>query len=73
LHGLAFSLLPSDGAVKTKNPPPVGSGFWLNRCYESKTRRRAGKQRVRKQQVQIRFHRATLVHFLCLVIGKFVE
>jgi hypothetical protein len=50
LHGLAFLLLPRDGEVKTKNPPPSGSGL-IKFVDESKPGCRAAKQRVRKQQV----------------------
>jgi len=56
VHGrLAFLLLPSGGQVKTKNPPPVGSGL-INFANESKPDCRAGQQRVRKQQVQVAIH-----------------
>jgi hypothetical protein len=44
--------LPSGDEVKTKNPPPSGSGL-INFVNESNPYRRAGQQRVRKQQVQI--------------------
>jgi hypothetical protein len=50
VHGLAFLLLPRDGEVKTKNPPPTGSGL-INFVNESKPDCRAGQQRVLKQQV----------------------
>jgi len=58
LHGLAFLLLPSGDAVKTKNPPPFGSGFLINLVNESKPDRRATQQqRVQKQvQIQIAIH-----------------
>jgi hypothetical protein len=49
---LAFLLLPSGDEVKTKNPPPSGSGL-INFANESKPDRHAGQQRVRKQQIQI--------------------
>jgi len=53
---VAFSLLPAGGPVKTKNPPPSGSGFDKS-CEYSKPDCRAGKQqRVRKQQVQVAIH-----------------
>jgi hypothetical protein len=38
--------------LKTKNPPPSGSGL-INFLNESKPRCRAGKQRAGQQQVQI--------------------
>jgi hypothetical protein len=47
--------LPSGDEVKTKNPPPSGSGL-INFVNESKPDRRAGQQRVRKQQVQVLIH-----------------
>jgi hypothetical protein len=50
VHGLAFLLLPSGDEVKTKNPPPSGSGL-IKFVNESKPDRRAGQQRVCKQQV----------------------
>src|SRR5580704_1206836 len=53
---LAFLLLPSGGQVKTKNPPPSGSGFLINSGECSKPVCRAGQQRVRKQQVQVVIH-----------------
>jgi hypothetical protein len=73
MHGLlAFLVLPSGGRVKTKNPPPYGDGFDKFR-ENSKPVRRAGQKRVRKQQVQVVLHGATIAHLLCLVIGKIVE
>jgi hypothetical protein len=66
VHGrLAFLLLPSGDEVKTKNPPPSGSGL-INFVNESKPGRRAGKQRVCKQQVQVEIHRMkiALVYFV---------
>jgi hypothetical protein len=66
--------LSSGGAVKTKNPLLFGSGFLLKSFEnESKPGCRAGKQRVRKQQVQINVHGVTLVHLFCFVTGKVVE
>jgi hypothetical protein len=59
--------LPSGDEVKTKNPPPSGSGFWLNLGHESKPSRRAGQQRVRKQQVQVLIHRDKLTGRMILV------
>jgi hypothetical protein len=47
--------LPSGDEVKTKNPPPSGSGL-INFVNESKPDCRAGQQRVRKQQVQVLIH-----------------
>jgi hypothetical protein len=47
--------LPSGGEVKTKNPPPSGSGL-IKFVNESKPGCRAGQQRVRKQQVQVLIH-----------------
>jgi hypothetical protein len=47
--------LPSGGEVKTKNPPPSGSGL-IKFVNESKPGCRAGQQRVRKQQVQVVIH-----------------
>jgi hypothetical protein len=61
VHGrLAFLLLPSDGRVKTKNPPPFGSGL-INSGERSKPDCRAGQQRVCQQQVQIAIHAGKLV------------
>jgi len=42
--------LPSGDEVKTKNPPPSGSGL-IKFVNESKPDCHAGQQRVRKQQV----------------------
>jgi hypothetical protein len=64
--------LPSGDEVKTKNPPPSGSGL-INFVNESKPDCRAGQQRVRKQQVQIHVHAGKLTHLFCLVTGKIVE
>jgi hypothetical protein len=64
--------LPSGDEVKTKNPPPFGSGL-INFVNASKPDCRAGQQRVRKQQVQIIVHNASLTHLFCLVTGKIVE
>jgi hypothetical protein len=69
VHGrLAFLLLPSGGQVKTKNPPPSGSGFSTS-LDESKPNCRAGQQRAREQQVQIQnvIHeaKANAVLFCC--------
>jgi hypothetical protein len=50
LHGLTFLLLLSGDEVKTKNPPPSGSGL-MKLVNESNPNCRAGQQRVRKQQV----------------------
>jgi hypothetical protein len=50
VHGLTFLLLPSGDEVKTKNPPPFGSGL-IKFVNKSKPDCRAGQQRVRKQQV----------------------
>jgi len=64
LHGrLAFLLLPSGDEVKTKNPPPSGSGL-INLVNESKPGCRAGQQRVRKQQVQVMIHAPKLMPFV---------
>jgi hypothetical protein len=52
--------LPSGDEVKTKNPPPSGSGL-INFVNESKPGCRAGQQRVRKQQVQVLIHAAKLI------------
>jgi hypothetical protein len=55
-----FELFPSGRQVKTKKPPPSGSGL-INFVNESKPDCRAGQQRVRKQQVQIAIHASKLV------------
>jgi hypothetical protein len=53
---LAFLLLPPGGQVKTKKPPPCRQWVYQISLNESKPNRRAGQQRVRKQQVQIAIH-----------------
>jgi len=45
-----FLIIAVRGEVKTKKPPPSGSGL-IKFVNESKPSRRAGQQRVRKQQV----------------------
>jgi hypothetical protein len=64
VHGrLAFLLFPSGDEVKTKNPPPPGSGL-INLVNESKPDCRAAKKQrpaLRdKQQVQVLIHEAKL-------------
>jgi hypothetical protein len=61
---LAFSLLPSGGRVKTKNPPPYGGGFDKFRENSKPVRHAAKRQRPAlrdKQQVQVVVHASTLV------------
>jgi hypothetical protein len=55
--------LPSGDEVKTKNPPPSGSGL-INFVNESKPDCRAGQQRVRKQQVQVLIHALKITVFV---------
>jgi hypothetical protein len=42
--------------LKTKKPPPSGSGLLINSGERSKPGCRAGQQRGRKQQVQVAIH-----------------
>jgi hypothetical protein len=58
--------LPSSDEVKTKNPPPSGSGL-INFVNESKPGCRAGQQRVRKQQVQVLIHACKLAELAAKV------
>jgi hypothetical protein len=58
--------LPSGDEVKTKNPPPSGSGL-INFVNESKPVCRAGQQCVRKQQVQVLIHVGKLAELMSKV------
>jgi hypothetical protein len=58
--------LPSGDEVKTKNPPPSGSGL-IKFVNESKPDCHAGQQRVRKQQVQVLFH-ALKIKAICVCV-----
>jgi hypothetical protein len=68
---LSYYCRPAAG-LKQKTHRRAGGGL-IDSRERSKPSRRAGQQRVGKQQVQVAIHSGRIVHLFCLVTGKIVE